>query len=120
HGFKPANSLRRSLGKKNFSPEELASADSTFTNTPAGSVETRFNTDLDFFARELEGNLDFLIVDETGLTGRYDFVYTWPDRRTADHEVWKQIMGQALHDQLGVELVPARRPVKILVVEKVK
>jgi uncharacterized protein (TIGR03435 family) len=120
HGFKPANSLRLSLGKTDLSPADLASAGSKSARTSAGLVDTRFNTALDFFVRNLEQNLDSLIVDETGLTNRYDFVFTWQDRRTADQEAWKQIMGRALHDQLGVELVPARRPVEMLVVEKVK
>ncbi len=53
-----------------------------------------------------------------GLAGRYDFDLTWKasDQPGANLEAVKQ----ALVDQLGLELVPARESIEMLAVEKVK
>jgi uncharacterized protein (TIGR03435 family) len=65
----------------------------------------------------LENALGRPIIDQTGLTGRYDMDLNWqpgPGQSEAD------ALRQALPDQLGLELVPGREPVDMLVVEKVK
>ncbi len=58
------------------------------------------------------------IVDQTGLTQEYDFSLAWdePDPKHPNLDGLKQ----ALHDQLGLELVPTNLPIEMLVVEKVK
>jgi len=66
----------------------------------------------------LEQRVKIPIVDQTGLTETYDFALKWnePD--------WKQPnldgLKQSLRDQLGLELVPSREPIEMLVVEKAK
>ncbi|HTI97596.1 MAG TPA: TIGR03435 family protein [Dongiaceae bacterium] len=70
------------------------------------------------FTRFLEIYLRLPVIDETGLTGRYDIVLHWPERNAADPE--HTAMKQALLDQFGLELVPAKREVEMLVMEKAK
>ncbi len=53
------------------------------------------------------------VLDQTSLAGEYDFDLRWDP---ANLETLKQ----ALQDQLGLELVPAKMPVEMLVVEKAK
>jgi RNA polymerase sigma factor (sigma-70 family) len=68
--------------------------------------------------RFLEMYLQMPVVDETGLTGRYDIEFRWQERGAADpnHDAMKQV----LLDQLGLELVSTNMPVEMLVVEKTK
>jgi uncharacterized protein (TIGR03435 family) len=62
------------------------------------------------------------VIDRTGLSGRFDFnlklnmdqfPMDWKEHRIDDFR-------PALLDQLGLELVPSREPIEMLVVEKVK
>jgi uncharacterized protein (TIGR03435 family) len=66
----------------------------------------------------LEHRFDIPIIDRTGLTNTYDFTLNWnePDEKQPNLEGLKQ----ALLDQLGLELVPNREPIEMLVVEKAK
>ncbi len=57
------------------------------------------------------------VIDDTGLSGRYDLEFKWPeDPVNPDPEVLKP----ALLDQLGLELTPAIQTIEVLVVEKAK
>ena len=58
------------------------------------------------------------IIDRTGLTAEFDYIVKWnePDSKNPDNDALKQ----ALTNQLGVELVPSREPLDMLVVEKVR
>jgi uncharacterized protein (TIGR03435 family) len=49
------------------------------------------------------------VIDQTGLTGNYDFI----TGAFGPNEI-----NQVFLDQLGLELVPSREPVEMLVVEK--
>jgi uncharacterized protein (TIGR03435 family) len=64
----------------------------------------------------LEQRLNQPVIDRTGLTQRYSYHLTWaePDALDPDHAALKQ----ALLDQIGLELVPSRETVEMLVVEK--
>jgi uncharacterized protein (TIGR03435 family) len=68
--------------------------------------------------RFLEGYFEMPVIDQTGLTQNYHIDLKWNERWGQDpnHDALKQ----ALLDQLGLELVPGREPVEMLVVEKVK
>jgi len=97
-----------------------------FTNQ-WGATE-RFDTDtLTFFNQPLatmdvflEDLLKIPIIDQTGVTGRYEFSIKW------NHEWWKNDMDDlpglqaVLSDQLGLELVPTNLPIEMLVVEKAR
>jgi uncharacterized protein (TIGR03435 family) len=64
----------------------------------------------------LENYFGMPIVDETGLTQHYRISLRWNDGAPGDtnHEAFKQ----AMLKQLGLELVPRREPVEMLVMEK--
>jgi uncharacterized protein (TIGR03435 family) len=73
-----------------------------------GSISVFGSTIEDFF-KELERGLDRKVVDETHLTGRYDFNVVRGDR-TRDE------FFDMLREQLGLALTPERRDVPMLVV----
>jgi uncharacterized protein (TIGR03435 family) len=66
----------------------------------------------------LEARFQTPVVDQTGLTNDYDFALQWdePDPKQPNLESLKQ----ALHDQLGLELVPTHMPIEMLVVDKAR
>lgn len=76
------------------------------------------NDPISNLAVHLEKYFEIPVIDRTELTERYDINLKWnePDYRHPNPDGLKQ----ALLDQLGVELVPSREPVEMLVVEKVK
>ena len=63
------------------------------------------------FAEAIQGLLPKPVVDRTGLTGNYDFI-------TGSFGADK--LNQVFLDQLGLELVPGREPLEMLVVEKAR
>ena len=73
------------------------------------------NQSVFYVAGMLEGNLQIPVIDKTGLTQNFDIDLNW-NQNDPQHNSLKQ----ALLDQLGLELVPSREPVEMLVVEKVK
>jgi RNA polymerase sigma factor (sigma-70 family) len=68
----------------------------------------------------LAGNLESYfakpILDQTGLTDRYDTDLKWIQK--GSYQTDSKTLQNALLDQLGLELVPSREPVEMLVVEK--
>jgi uncharacterized protein (TIGR03435 family) len=60
------------------------------------------------------------VIDQTGLTGLYDFTLHWAFS-TADTENGDNAASfrEALKNQLGLELKPARAPIDILIVDHV-
>jgi uncharacterized protein (TIGR03435 family) len=66
----------------------------------------------------LENSLKKPVIDETGLTNCYDVTLKWeqksPDKPNPDGLL------QAVREQLGLELVPAVRPVEMVVIKKAK
>jgi uncharacterized protein (TIGR03435 family) len=67
------------------------------------------NGTMDEFCGTLEQGLDRPVVDETGLSGRYDIELSGSHTGTSEFL-------QRLHMQLGLHLTPARRDVTMLVV----
>ncbi len=76
----------------------------------------------------MEAVLKIPILDRTGLNGFYDITLKLDGLKLAaangDPKKWmeieRQLIDKALLDQLGLELVPSREPIEMLVVEKVK
>ena len=69
----------------------------------------------------LEDTLHLPIIDETGLTNRYDYIFHNPDWNSSwstNFNALKQGLKDALSKQLGLELVPTNMPIEMLVVEK--
>jgi uncharacterized protein (TIGR03435 family) len=64
----------------------------------------------------LENEFKIPIVDRTGLRGSFDMTLSWDESqsKSPDHESLKQ----ALLEQLGLVLVPARESIEMLVIRK--
>jgi uncharacterized protein (TIGR03435 family) len=80
---------------------------------------------IDYLIYDLQYYLQVPVVDRTGLAGRFDVDLTWDDEMKWDgtgHYYFSNPDGlkQVVLDQLGLELVPSREPVEMLVVERVK
>jgi uncharacterized protein (TIGR03435 family) len=133
HGFKPAGTLMREMnlnisglgGPMRYEEGMAGKNVSTRSNDVFRETRYRFNSTLAILIKwnHLEDVFNLPIIDETGLTNRYDFATTFtfnvPTEGSfgdPDREMWKEV----LEEQLGLDLVPARRPVKMLVVEKAK
>jgi uncharacterized protein (TIGR03435 family) len=70
-----------------------------------------------------EGSVGRMIVDKTGLEGKkFDFELTWApdDRRGGDQptDAGPSIF-TALEEELGLKLVPAKRPVEVLIIDHI-
>jgi len=68
---------------------------------------------IDSLAANLEPILKIPVLNQTGLAGNFDIDLKWDDRNPEG-------LKQTVLDTLGLELVPGRVPVEMLVVEKVK
>jgi hypothetical protein len=60
-----------------------------------------------------------IVVDATGLHGRYDWSFDCPRVPSSTPE-GLQIIEQAIYDQLGVELIQTNIPVRTLIIEQAK
>jgi uncharacterized protein (TIGR03435 family) len=70
------------------------------------------NQPLSTLISTLENHLVLPIVDETGLTGAFDIDLTW------DKADSLEAIHQALLEELGLELTPARKSIDMLVVQQ--
>jgi len=69
------------------------------------------------WARNLDWRYDKPVIDQTGLNDRYDFHLQWQPRAGEPN---RDAFRRAMLDQLGLELVPGRESIEMLVVEKAK
>jgi uncharacterized protein (TIGR03435 family) len=67
------------------------------------------------FFEQIESSVGKPVLDRTGLTGNYDIQLDWIPRRG---ETEKDAYQRALLEQLGLELVPSRESIEVLIVEK--
>jgi uncharacterized protein (TIGR03435 family) len=92
------------------------------------------NADINIFASVMQSNvLDRPIVDQTGLTGKYDFTLTWtpdefqfPGLAAGARPPAPQLNGAdapnlfvAMEEQLGLKLEPTKAKAEVLVIDKV-
>jgi uncharacterized protein (TIGR03435 family) len=87
-----------------------------------GVRRTSFNgdgLDMTTIAEELSKITGRVVVDKTGLTGRYDFKLAWTadDATAADGD--PPTLFTAIQEQLGLKLEPAKEPVPVLVIDHV-
>jgi uncharacterized protein (TIGR03435 family) len=75
------------------------------------------NEPMSGLAVTLEGFFEKPTLDQTGLAGTYDINLQWKTRARR-HEKEAAVLDQL--NQLGLELVPGREPIEMLVVEKAK
>jgi uncharacterized protein (TIGR03435 family) len=78
------------------------------------------------FARFVSGKLGLVGVDETGLLGLYDFNLNWtvekdPNGPLPDpQEALRFAVNSAMHDHLGLKLIPKRISVRTIVIDSVE
>jgi uncharacterized protein (TIGR03435 family) len=86
-------------------------------DSPPGRYEGS-NVPLAYFARFLEYYFGTPVLDRTEIAYRLDINLKWdePDPQNRDPEAMKRL----LLNELGLELVPSREAVEMLVIEKVK
>ncbi len=70
------------------------------------------NQPVQALARFLEGRLQRIVVDETGLQGKYDFELPCDMSKP-------EAVTTAVREQFGMELTQARRAVELMIVEKI-
>jgi uncharacterized protein (TIGR03435 family) len=99
HGASPAMKVR---------PAPTSGSISSGVTITADSISAT-NAAMEDISRMLEQHLQRTILDETGLTGRYDFDIKGIARGDDGFR-------SALRDQLGLDLTPARREIEMIVV----
>lgn len=72
------------------------------------------NQSMGSLASSLEEILKKPVINETSLSNHYDFQLLWKEKSSEETE--PKELASALHEQLGLELEPARRAVDVLVV----
>lgn len=80
------------------------------------------NIPMSFLANTLSNRVDSIVLDKTGLTGRYDLQMSWsPEElnRQGSVPVGPSLFA-ALQEQLGLKLVSQKGPVEMLVVDHVE
>ena len=76
-------------------------------------------TTVEEFAGMLSGLVGRMVVNKTGVTGKYDFSLSWSPAEQPTADSGPSIF-TALQEQLGLKLVPAKGPVDVLVVDHVE
>lgn len=97
---------------------------------PGGIRAGSRNTTPDLLAAAVAGfdRMGRPVVDQTGLTGRFDFVLEWMPENRATAELGAlppsdpqgPTLLEGLRDQLGLKLEPAKAPVRVLIVDHVE
>jgi uncharacterized protein (TIGR03435 family) len=100
-------------------------AGNSFSSDQVGHLR-RTDGPIDYLIYDLQYYLQVPIIDRTGLAGRFDVDLTWDDEKKWDDRTGRFYftnpdgLKQAVLDQLGLDLVPSREEIEMLVVEKVK
>ena len=92
-------------------------------NASRGRIEVQAANSMAVLAEELSKVTGRDVIDQTGIIGRYDLKIQWaPDdlnaNATSETTSGPSIF-TALEEQLGLHLVPAKGPVKVLVIDNV-
>ena len=104
----------------------------TTVNSGRGRIEVEGSNSVALLAEELAKITGRVVVDQTGVQGRYDLILKWmPDDsaapRLGDAEVSSAAtdpsgpsLFTALQEQLGLKLEPQKGPVRVLIVDHVE
>jgi uncharacterized protein (TIGR03435 family) len=73
---------------------------------------------MEMLAGYIGNRLGRIVVDQTGLNGRFDFTLDWaPDQATNSSA---PSLVTALREQLGLRLESQRSPVEVLVIDRIE
>jgi uncharacterized protein (TIGR03435 family) len=102
-------------GLKSAEPRRRERNSTSSSRSGAGEFSCR-NEQLSDLAWFLEGRFEFPVIDQTGTTNHFDIDLKWNEPN------WQHLnldgLKKGLRDQLGLELMPSREPVEMLVLEK--
>jgi uncharacterized protein (TIGR03435 family) len=84
----------------------------------AGAVLVGTSSDMQVITTMLERQLARPVLDQTGLTGRYDFTLTGIDPGKTESARIELVA--AVREQLGLSLEPATAPVAVLVIDSIQ
>jgi uncharacterized protein (TIGR03435 family) len=73
--------------------------------------------DLAYYLTRIEGRV---VLDQTGLTRRYDFTVGWASDGDTSSDAYAADLLAALREQLGLDLKSAKEPVEVVVVQSAK
>lgn len=76
--------------------------------------------DMEHFAPKLNFEAGRMVVNHTGLQGRYDFVLHFTPADVENETSVDPALVTALQEQLGLKLVPDKAPVDVIVVDQVR
>ena len=104
---------------KSTSPEDTG-PDQTGNGGPKGQTMRFTNNSMAEFALGMQYFADRPVVNETGLSGRYDFTLQWmPDTMKVPENDSAPTLFTAIREQLGLELKAAKGPADVMVVTAV-
>jgi len=108
--------MAKSLGDPNGLPNQNGSHDAS------GRVDRYTNVSMADFAFILQMMLSKPVLDQTGLSGRFDFVLKWTpdDEKPTDEAVASPGIFTAMQEQLGLKLEAVKAPADVLVIDKVE
>lgn len=106
------------VAKKGF---KLSESQSTKSGGWAGGGQINFTASrIDNFAFTLSGEVGRIVVDKTGLAGKYDIILKWtPEEQQGSPDAGPSIL-TALQEQLGLKLESTKGPVDTFVVDSVE
>lgn len=96
-----------------------AECESTAVNTNSGPGTSQLNgtaVSVALLAGYVGNRLGRIVLDKTGLTGKYDFTLDWaPDQGSSAPS-----LVTALREQLGLQLKPQKSPTEVLVIDRIE
>jgi uncharacterized protein (TIGR03435 family) len=108
------------MGPSQGDPDALPE-DAGGTDEKGRQVRTYANVSMAELAAMLQFHVDRPVVDQTGLTGRYDFKLTWTvEEGNATLPDAPPGLFTAIQEQIGLKLEPVKAMADMLVIDKVE
>jgi uncharacterized protein (TIGR03435 family) len=90
-------------------------------NTGNGRIDVEMSNSVAVLAEELSKVAGRDVVNQTGITGRYDLKLRWtPDDFAANAADSGPSLFTAIEEQLGLKLEPGKGPVRVLVIDRIQ
>jgi len=109
--------------KLSKSVDQEAMSDTTFTQWNSQRRVLRVtSTTMAEFATTMDSQLEKPLVDQTGLTGKWDFLLKWRPETAPEPDDPNALPGifTAIQEQIGLKLEGAKAPVDVIVIDKVE
>ena len=84
-----------------------------------GAIKQRAVTLTQFAQGMLSAVRGELILDETGVPGKFDVELSWRPEGSTDPEDTRPALVTAIEEQLGLKLQPQRRPIEMLIIDSI-